>query len=503
MRENEMNVQAPAFEELAVAEKPRSKKGILIGAVAAFAVIAVVVAVLIGVLSGSPLNLLATGFRNSMEALKGNDFTDRLEQAGNGGSMELSAELSTLLKGSGLPLSGTGSLKMYMDQEGQKAAMTLGVQLGGQTLDASIFGNQESVVIASDWLLGDKAYGVELKSFVEDFNKSVFRMDGPCSLGIELPENLQEQMTVDPAYADDTAKITEQLATRLVTSLEKNATMEKEKATLTLGGEDVKTTAVTVKMEPDQLAAFVEDLLEYLRTDEACKQYLEAYKENLFANAALGADDADMTADQILKMLEESKQQILEDEMALEAVFHITKSGKQLIGIELILKDNTQKEPITVSVCAGPDLEDLKEIRFQVTSDEENAQGTYTVKTNDKGAFAAAIELSENGQAVLKTDIRWDKQTGAWEIALNGEQYKNTVIRGTLEKSDKEISAKLDSVETAGEKMELGIGMVLRAADKMPEIPQYTQLLAMTEDEAKGLVQDVSMIILQLLYGMA
>ena len=262
MYENEMNVQPSAFEELAVAEKPRSKKGILIGAVAAFAVIAVVVAVLIGVLSGSPLNLLATGFRNSMEALEGNDFTDRLEQVGNGGSMELSAELSTLLKGSGLPLSGTGSLKMYMDQEGQKAAMTLGVQLGGQTLDASIFGNRESVVIASDWLLGDKAYGVELKSFVEDFNKSVFRMDGPCSLGIELPENLQEQMTVDPAYAEDTAKITEQLATRLVTSLEKNATMEKEKATLTLGGEDVKTTAVTVKMEPDQLAAFVPAYLE-------------------------------------------------------------------------------------------------------------------------------------------------------------------------------------------------------------------------------------------------
>ena len=91
-------------------------------------------------------------------------------------------DISSALEQSGLPMSCTVSAKAYMNEKEQRSAMTLGVQLAGQTLDASIFANQESVAFASQILLGDKAYGFGLKDFVENFNKSVFGPDGAYAL---------------------------------------------------------------------------------------------------------------------------------------------------------------------------------------------------------------------------------------------------------------------------------------------------------------------------------
>ena len=155
MSEYEMNEQTPAFEEPVIV-KPKSKKGLWIGIAAALVVIAVAVAVVIGMVSSSPLTLLATGFRNSMEAMQEDAFTKLMEQANNSGSVEISMDISSALEQSGLPMSCTVSAKAYMNQQEQRSAMTLGVQLAGQTLDASIFANQESVAFASQILLGDK-----------------------------------------------------------------------------------------------------------------------------------------------------------------------------------------------------------------------------------------------------------------------------------------------------------------------------------------------------------
>ncbi len=505
MNENELNVQTPAFEEPVVV-RPKSKKGLLIGVAAALIVIAIVVAIMIGVLSSSPLGLLATGFRNSMEAMQGDAFTALMDQVSNGGSMELSMDLAPLLQESGLPLSGTGSMKIYTDEEAQKTAMTLGVQLGGQKLDASIFANQESVAIASDWLLGDMAYGFSLKNFVKNFNKSVFGPNGACSLGIEIPENFQVQMDEYQNYAKDTEKIAAQLVTRLMESLEKNSTVEKENATLILGGEEVKTTAVIVKIGPDQLAAVVEEMMEYLRTDAELKAYIEEYKDILFASVEADGIDADDFVKELYQGLddediEDLKKEIQEEEAGLDATFHITKSGKQLIGMELFFASNM--EPGKLNVYAGPDLENAKEIRFEMSSGDETAQVTYLVKMDDENTFVALLDLNENGEALLKTDVRWDKQTGAWEITLTDDFDETAVIRGTLEKSDKEISVKLESMEAEGEKAELGMVVVLRAEDTMPEMPHYNDLLAMTEDDVNSLVNDLGMVILQLMYGMA
>lgn len=83
---NEMNIQPTAFEEPVLA-KPKSKKGLFIG-IAALVAVAIIAAIVIGVMANTPMGLLATGFRNSIKALESNSDMDILDEISNGGSME-------------------------------------------------------------------------------------------------------------------------------------------------------------------------------------------------------------------------------------------------------------------------------------------------------------------------------------------------------------------------------------------------------------------------------
>ena len=138
MSNNEMQFESTTIsEEPVMAEKKRSgKKGLIIG-VAVLAAVILLAAIVIGVLSSSPLGLIATGFQNSMEALESNPTLTMMNKVSNGGSTEVAMDLKSLLSGSEVALDGTVSVKAYTDSEAQKSVLSLGVKLGqAQNLDA-------------------------------------------------------------------------------------------------------------------------------------------------------------------------------------------------------------------------------------------------------------------------------------------------------------------------------------------------------------------------------
>ena len=507
---NEMNIQPTAFEESVLA-KPQSKKGLFIG-IAALVAVAIIAAIVIGVMANTPMGLLATGFRNSIKALESNSDMDILNEISNGGSMEISMDLAALMQDSGIPLSGTASVKVYADNEKGKSVVSMGVLLGGvQNLDATIYADRESVILASDFLLGNKAYGFDLEGLEKDFNNSVFGPEGPFSLGIELPENFQEllekyrgQMEKYQDYNEATQRLSEQMVSRLLESLEKNADIEKENDILTLNDEDVKTIAVSIKMDHDQLAEIIEDMLEYLRTDEDLEAYLEEYADILFGTPGMDSSD---TVEQFYDALDEAednfdemKDEMEEQDAGLKITFHITKSGKQLIGMELELQGNT--DPVILSIYAGPDLADMKEVSFRVDSEESSVRGEYVITENDKKEFAAQLKVQDNGESVLSGQVTWNKQDGDFAVTLTNVEGDVVALRGTLEQSEKETSLVLQSVEVEGQQTNLGIGIKLLASDKMPDTPQHTDILKMTQAEVEALVQELSMALLPLTMGM-
>ena len=507
MNENEMQFEANKMP--VAAQKKSGKKWLVIGA-AALAVIAILVAIVIGVMSSSPLGLITIGFRNSMEALESNRTFSMLEKVSTGGSIEYALDLKTLLADSGLAMDGTASIKAYADSVNQKSVLTLGVKLGQlQSLDASLFLSADNMVLSSQALLGDQAYGINLQSFAEDFNKSVFRMDGPYSLGIELPENLQSQMTDSQKFSDDTMQILEKAAVRLAKLFGENSTVEKENATLPLGGEEVKTTAVTVTMDHRQLAAFAAEAIEYLRTNEEIKKYLDENKEYLFQVYGLNGEynDADALVEYLYRELdtaaaemEETAKEMEESGFYTAITFHISKSGKQLIGYEQT--GQLDGETGELRIYAGPDLAEAKEFLFYMNDNGQISEASYIVKVSDENTFVSLLDLRENGQNVLTTDIRWDKQTGKLEITGAVEQDSSVTVQGTLEVTEEKLTAVLDTIASGSETKALGFTAVLRTSDEMPATPQYADLLKMTEAEVGSLVQELGTVFLQLAYGL-
>lgn len=510
MSEYEMNTQFPALEEVELGTEKKTgkkswKKGLLIGGIV-LAVVAVIAVIVLTVLGNTPAGLLATGLRNSMDALESNSFSEKMDRVSNGGSMEITLDLANLMAESGLPVGGTGSLKFYMDSEKGKSVMTLGVLLANiRNMDMSLFFNEDSLVLASDWLLGDKAYGVGYDNLDENFNNSVFGPDGAYSLGIEIPEDFQEQMEKYQKYTEDTEKIAAQLGNHLLASAGKNASMEKENATLSLGGKEVKTTAVSIKMDNDQLAAVMEDTLEYMRTDEDFKAYMKEYADILFSDSWTDPDtlveEFFQALDDAKDEMDELKEEMAEEEVSLEAIFYITKSGKQMIGIELIMEDS--QETIKLSFYAGPDLESADEISFRVDADGSTVRGSYVVTTNDKKAYAAELKIQGDGETLLSGQVNWDKTNGDLVITMTDEWEDSVVIRGTLMETKTVTDLTLDSIEMEGEQVELGLGVVLKTSDKMPDSPAYKDILKMTEAEVTSLVTDLSMVFLQMAYGIA
>lgn len=507
MSEYELNTPSPTVEEVEIGAEKKTgkkswKKGLLIGGIA-LAVVAVIVVVVLTLLGNTPEGLLATGFRNSMDALESNSFSEKMDQVSNGGSMEITMDLANLMAESGLPMDGTGSLKFYMDSKNEKAVMTLGVLLAEiQNVDISLYSDEDSLVLASDLLLGDKAYGIDFNNLEENFNNSVFGPDGAYSLGIEVPEDFQEQLDKYQKYTEATEKLVEQLGSCLAESAAKNADMEKENDTLSLGGKEVNTTAVTVKMDHDQLAAVLEDVLDYMRTDKDFEKYLEEYVNILVSN---GEGDTDALIEEFYQELDDAAESIdelkedLEDEGAgIEAVFHITKSGKQMVGMELTFESNTS--PMKISIYAGPDLESADEISFRVDVDDSTIRGSYVVTTNDKKAYAAQLLLREDGETVLSGEVEWDKTSGDLTITMANEWEDSVVIRGTLVETKMVTALTLDSVEMDGEQVNLGLGIVLKTMDKMPDTPAYKDILKMTEAEVTAIITDLSMIFLQMAY---
>ncbi len=468
---------------------------------------AVLGAVVISILSASPMALVATGLRNSMEAIEENAFVSFLDEAYNGGSTEISMGLKSLLAGSGLPLDGTASVKIYMDAENKQSAVNLGVKLGQlQDLDASIYFNPESVAVSSQVFLGTTAYGIDLPTVIEDFNASVFRMDGPYSMGITLPDNLKTLMQDSQKFIEDSEKIASALAARLLKTLEKNSEVEKENAVLTLGGEEVKTTAVTVKLDHTQIVAIVTDVIDYLRTDEDFKTFLQEHADYMLASSGSYVDATEFVdelyqqLDEMAADIDEMKKALEESNASVSVVFHINKSGKQLVGIELA--GQIDGETSNLSICAGPDLKDAKEVRFQADANGEAFTATYLVKVNDKDAFVSLLDLRENGQDVMKADIRWDKQTGALEFLATDGTESTLSVQGTLALTDETLTATVDSVSLDNNKTELGVSVALRTSDKMPTAPVYKNILKMTEAEVKSLVDELSQAALQLTLGL-
>ncbi|MBR4057033.1 MAG: hypothetical protein IKK00_02710 [Oscillospiraceae bacterium] len=482
--------EAAAEQPAPEAEKKIGKKPILI-AVAAVVVLAIAV-IIIAIATSSPLKLVTKGFENSVSALKENEAVVFADKVIKGGSIGAECDMEELMD---LPVEGTLSAKVYTDTD--KAALTANFEVEGDTvLDASVLADKKSVVVASDVLLGDNAYGINLSKLTEKFNNSVFGPDGDLSLGIELPESVNSIGDDASKLSKDSQKIIKSVLTELLTSVNDHAEISKEKETLSFNGTDVKVTAVEVQIDGETAAAVAVDMVEYLRSNKALKAFLYEYADKI-ASLAEDFDYASVdfvdTLDMLYEQLDEITDEDLEDlaenlgdmDLDLSMTFYVTKSGKELIGVEF---DNDE---VKATVLAGPSFKEIEEISVNLDDGYTKYRINYVVETNTKKELVAELKVREDGENILVGEFNWDKSKGDFEAELTDSWGDTYGAEGSLDVSSKAVVLVLDSVSEDSYETDLGITLTISASDKMPSMPRYTDILDMSAEDLEDMVSDL------------
>lgn len=507
--------QEPVTPPPVTPEKPKKAKSrmlpVIIGAGVAFVVI---VALLVGLLTSSPLGLIGTGAKNSMKALEKNDVLSLVNDVANGGSIELMCDVEELCENlMGYPmLEGNASVKLYTDLSKTAAAVVAGYEIdGSDVLDLSVFADKDAVAVKSAALLGKDVYGIGLKNVVENLENSEFGPDGEFDMGLDLSESANDVAADAEKMAKDSQKLSADIVGTFLKSLKKNSEIDKESTTVEFNNKDVRVTAVTVSLDHEQVANVMMDMLEYARTDKGVREFItENMAYLLYASGYSYVDDEDIQdyidefyaeLDYICEEEMEYLQESLEDaRLSVDVTFYVTKSGKQLVGMEMKVK--ADGETVKASVFAGPDLADVSEIRFRVSVDDRTTRGSYVVKTNDKKEFLAELKITDYYGDTIEGEITHDKSDGdfdLWVVDSWGDEY---AISGDLKKSGKKVAIRVDTLIVESDRLDLGVDVVLNTSDKVPSVPKYTDLLKMDADSIEDLVDQISETYEDLMYSL-
>lgn len=445
----------------------------------------------------TPLGLVRKGVINSMKAIGKNPVVSLVDGVVNGGSAEVSVDLETISESIiGYPLlEGDASVKLYSDVASQKGALVADVSLADSLdLDAGVYLSKDSVAVSSQALLGSEAYGISLENLIDDFNNSEFGVDGAYSLDFEMPDSVD---TVEmKQLVKDSEKLSLKLAAKILKTMKKNSEISKEKGSVSFAGEDAKTTDVSIKMDYKQMSAFVTEMVQYVRKDKAIKEYLQEYANYIALASGGDEDEADELVEYIYDELDaisedylDELEEMLEDaDTSVEVIFHITKSKKQLVGIEI--KAEAYDEQVKASLIAGPTMKKIDEISFRATVYGETYRISYVVKNNDRKEYKAEFKIREDDYVATEASVKWDKKLGDFKVKFS-DGWDEYDINGTFDRSGKETTIFVKNVSVDGEKTKLDTTIVLSTSDKF-SAPAYKDVLQMSADQIQEAIDAIS-----------
>lgn len=475
--------------------------------------LAVVMAVSIGAAAWmgraalSPLERVALAAGRSAAAYGDNPAVRLMNRVTEGGSVELLWNLKDLtrsLLGIGLDLKASG--KVYYDaavKDDPRGALAVDVALAGSSLfDLLLTGGRDEVALSSRVLLGEEAYGVSLENFWDNFDGSVFGPDGAYSFGMSAAE-LREAL----GSPEDSVALEEAMVPAVVQTLaafcvgvEEHARFSEEELELAFRDGGLKVDAVGLHLDGAGLAGMVEDMVVFLRDNEAVKDALYLWADAMpdggsgewaAAVDALYAQLNALTGEDFQTMADEVAAEV--EEVSLLLFIH--PGNGQLVGVEtLVRSESTALMPLYMKLVAGPDMARPDTLELWMAAEGETVELHWQVEADDEHRFSARLAAAAGEQAVLEGSLDWDRETGSYAARLTGGSGDTYGIDGTLEADVDGAILTIDALrgETAYGDVEeqgpLGLSVILRGEDDMPALPAYTDVLTMSAEQLEGLL---------------
>ncbi len=457
---------------------------------------------------GKPLEKTATGIKKTVEAMEKADTYAVVRNASETGSINVNVDLSKLTDviGMGIELPVTVNATVYSDLKNSKFAYELDAQVKNKSIvNGTIIGSPDEIAVACDAILGKTGYSLDLKNLAKNLPGSF--LDPDTDSDYALPEELYDWLVglkngpIAPMkeLMEKYKSVFESAAKVLLESLEKNAEVTKDSETISIGDADVKTTAVTVKLNGKQAAAVAADVLKWAKSDKDLRNMLEniidLYAPVIEAESYTDPEDfIDEFYDSIDDALDELAD-VDKDDLDLTAVFYLNNSNGQLVRAEFTSKSDDGKN--VVSFEGGPDWKSPTYIAFSQKDSYSKQTVTYTVEENSKSQYSAKIKVKDDRETTMTLSIDWDKSSGDLRISSSDLGLKLT---GNLTKGSKETVIVLKKLEYSYFSIkDLGTTITLTENAKLPTISKTTEILSLDEDGLEDLIDDVQDALMDLM----
>ena len=451
-----------------------------------------------GLAGGTPVAKAMTGIRKSVEALEKNEYASVAKNVSEAGSMTVSVDLSKLADLIGTEVPAKIEISSYSSLKNYKAALEIDGQLKNKSiLHGTLTFSDEEIAVACEQILGKKNYSLSFKDLAKNLPKSIFDPDSDTDYA--LPEELYEWLTglkngpITPMkeIVSDAKPLVEKVAKLLKTSIEKNADITKESETISIGEADVKTNAVTIKMNGKQAAAVVTDVLKWAKSDKDLKDLINKVITTYGPLLEMEEDDIEEFFENFYDSIDETLEEaedVEADSLNLTVVLYTNKSNGQLVKAEITSKDDYGKTTYTLE--GGPDWKDPTYCAFTMKDPYSKNSVTYTVEENTKSQFTAKIKVKEDSDTTMTATYSWDKSSGDLRISSTEADFKLT---GTMTQKGKVTTIELKKLEVGRyiSVKDLGTTITLNESAKLPSISKTTEVVKLSEDDIEALIEDV------------
>lgn len=392
--------------------------------------------------------------------------------------------------------------RLAVDFANSLAAMALQMEADGTALDLSIFGSQTACALQSSLL--DQVYGVDRTKIEENLPKSVFAPDSGSAYALDeesyaaLVEALIESKAA-PAEAlentGDATALAEKYGSILVEAISGKLKNEAGFETITIGTEEVRAMVTSVTLDTDAICGIVESILSEAAQDEELKALAAAYFDQRGVYEVTGMTGEEMAAEMWENMDEftqETVASIQEAAVGLSGKMYMKGAAPVAVALEVTVQD----DPLSIQLTLGEEPLKSGEVSLVVTAgDVEMIRMAYEVVENTEETYAARFTFSEGETDVLQFALAWDKIASAYVISTSVDGVPMS-LAGTVTQEEDAIIVTLDTING----VDMGeISLTLREGDTV-EIPAFTEILTLTEEQAGTFVEGI-MAIYDILYG--
>ena len=392
--------------------------------------------------------------------------------------------------------------RLAVDFANSLAAMALQMEADGTALDLSIFGSQTACALQSSLL--DQVYGVDRTKIEENLPKSVFAPDSGSAYALdeESYAALMEALTASKAAyteaPEDTGAATalaEKYGSILVEAVSGKLKNEAGFETITIGTEEIRAMVTSVTLDTDAICGIVESILSEAARDEELKALAAAYFDQRGVYEVTGMTGEEMAAEMWENMDEFTQETVASiQEAAVGLSGKMYMKGAAPVAVALVV--TVQDDPLSIQLTLGEEPLKSGEVSLVVTAgDVEMIRMAYEVVENTEETYAARFFFSEGETDVLQFALAWDKIASAYVIstAVDGVPMS---LAGTVTQEEDAIIVTLDTING----VDMGeISLTLREEDTV-EIPAFTEILTLTEEQAAVFMEGIEAIA-DILYG--